>query len=80
MPIPQGCLRGNGGGETRSLAQNFGKNLETVKDMFSLEQTKTLRDISFDIVEFKSVVGKTVVGASRVNALGVKYKPIYIAS
>jgi len=66
--------------ETGSLTENFEKNLRTIKGKFAPERVKTIKEISLDVVELESVLGRLLVGYSRLGVSEVRYRPIYIAS
>jgi len=66
--------------ETGSLARNFEKNLRTIKGKFAPERVKTIKEISLDVVELESILGRFLIGYSRLGVSEVKYRPIYIAS
>jgi len=52
----------------------------TIKNKFAPEHVKTIKEISLDVVELESVLGKLIIGYSRLGVSKVKYRPIYIAS
>ena len=66
--------------ETGSLAENFEKNLKIIKSKFAPERVETIKEISLDTIELESVLGKFLLGYSRLGVSEVRYRRIYIAS
>ena len=65
--------------ETGSLAESFEENLKTIRGKFARERVETIKKMIVDTIELESVVGKFIVGYSRLGASEIEYKPIYIA-
>jgi|GEM_PF-966205 len=66
--------------EVGSLSESFEKNFALVKNKFGLERKEAVREISVDIVELESLLGKFTLGSSRLGASNIYYKPLYVAS
>ena len=65
--------------ETGSLAKKFEEKLKTIRSKFARERVETIKKMIVDTIELESVVGKFIVGYSRLGASEIEYKPIYIA-
>ena len=65
--------------ETGNLARKFELNKRTVKSKFTRERVETIKEISLNTIELESVLGRFLIGYSRLGVSEVLYRPIYSA-
>jgi hypothetical protein len=66
--------------EVGSLAMRFEKALKSVLEKFAQEREEAIRSLAVDVVELESVLGKFMLGYSRLGASDIEYKRVFIAS
>jgi len=66
--------------EVGSLARSFEENFALVKSKFVVERKEAVKEISVDIIELESVLGKYTLRCSRLGASTIEYKPLYVAT
>jgi hypothetical protein len=66
--------------EVGSLAMRFEKALKSVLEKFAKEREEAIRSLAVDAVELESVLGKFMLGYSRLGASDIEYKRVFIAS
>ena len=66
--------------EAGILTSNFEENLRVIKGKFAPERIKTIKEISLDAIELESVLGRLLIGYSRLGVSEVRYRPVYVAS